>query len=240
MFELDVASALGLGGEVIVVDPDGRVVLAVDIAPDERVGTAEHDRATEVQGGERLGHTHAAVRGPLPPLHRSQTLAALLGMATVACVRAKSKWDFLSEVGRRFDFLVESYGMAGPEGGANSTLVRYVTSELVVAIYCGHDPHDHAGQRIDVSVDPVNVYRAELPDLVEAAVFAPRHKVAWKAHTDEAARATLDDQALWLRRLMPLLVGLDGVDLIRRANAHTTDRAGNPKRRPRNIKWVYG
>jgi hypothetical protein len=85
----------------------------------------------------------------------------------------------------------------------------------------------------------VNVYRAELPDLVEAAVFAPRHKVAWKAHTDEAARATLDDQALWLRRLMPLLVGRDGVDLIRRANVHPTDRVGNPKRRPRNIKWIY-
>jgi hypothetical protein len=161
-------------------------------------------------------------------------------MTTVACVGAQSTWDFLSEVGRRFAFLVENYGMAGPDGGVRSSLVLYVTSELVVAIYYGHDPHDHAGQRIDVSIGPVNVYRAELPDLVEAAVFAPRHKVAWKAHTAEAARATLDDQAVWLRRLMPLLVGPDGVDLIRGANAHPTDRAGNPKRRPRNIKWIYG
>ncbi|MEV4513597.1 hypothetical protein AB0K00_32095 [Dactylosporangium sp. NPDC049525] len=153
---------------------------------------------------------------------------------------AQTTWDFLGEVGRRFAFLVETYGMAGPEGDANSSLVQYVTTELVVAIHYGHDPHDHAGQRIDVSVSPVNVYRAELPDLVEAAVFAPRHKVAWKAHTDDAARATLDEQALWLRRLMPLLVESDGVDLIRRANARPTDRAGNPQRRSRNIKWTYG
>ena len=129
--------------------------------------------------------------------------------------------------------------MAGPEGGASASLVRYVTSELVVAIYLGHEPRDHAGQRIDVSLRPVGAYEAELPDLVEAAGFAPRHKVAWKGHTHEAALVTLDDQALWLRRLMPLLVGPDGVDLIRRSNAHPTDRAGNPKRRPRNIKWVY-
>jgi hypothetical protein len=152
---------------------------------------------------------------------------------------APSTWDFLSEVDRRFAFLVESYGFAAPDGDASSALVRYVTSELIVSIYYGHDPHDHAGRRIDVSVSPVNVYRAELPDLVEAAVFAPRHKVGWKAHTDEAAQATLDDQALWLRRLMPLLVGPDGPDLIRRANACPTDRAGNPKRRPHNIKWIY-
>lgn len=129
--------------------------------------------------------------------------------------------------------------MAGPEGDASAFLVRYVRSELVVTIYFGHEPRDHAGQRIDVSVRPVGVYRAELADLVEAARFAPRHKVAWKAHTREAALATIDDQALWLRRLMPLLVGPDGVDLIRRANAHLTDRGGNPKRRPRNIEWVY-
>ena len=129
--------------------------------------------------------------------------------------------------------------MAGPEGGASASLVQYVASELAVEIYYGHDPRDHAGRHIDVSLRPVGVYRARLSDVVEAAEFAPRHKVAWKAHTDEAARATLDDQAVWLRRLMPLLVGPDGVDLIRRANAHPTDRAGNPKRRPRNIKWVY-
>lgn len=129
--------------------------------------------------------------------------------------------------------------MAGPEGGTDASLVRYVTPELVVTIHFGHEPRDHAGQRIDVYLTPVGVYRGELADLVEAARFAPRHKVAWKAHTREAALVTLDNQALWLRRLMPLLVGPDGVDLVRRANAHSTDRAGNPKRRPRDIKWVY-
>ena len=99
------------------------------------------------------------------------------------------------EVDRRFAFLVQNYGMAGPEGGAGSSLVRYVTSELSVAISYGRDSRDHTGQRIDVSVSPVNVYRAELPDLVEAAVFASRHKVAWKAHSAEAARATLGSMA---------------------------------------------
>lgn len=160
--------------------------------------------------------------------------------ATVAGVGAQSRWDFASEVGRRFAFLVQTYGMAGPESAAGSPMVRYGKPELAVAIYYSHDPHDHAGQRIDLSVNPVDMYRADLPDLVEAAVFAPRHKVAWKAHTIEAAQATLDNQALWLQRLMPWLLGPDGNDLVRRANEQPTDRSGNPKRRPRDVTWVYG
>jgi hypothetical protein len=153
-------------------------------------------------------------------------------------VGTPSTWDIVEEIGRRFAFLVDDYGMVGPETGSSS-LVRYVTPELDVVIYYGNDRHDRAGRRIDVSIAPVNVYRAGLPDLVEAAVFAPRHRVAWKAHTKGAIQATLDDQAMWLRRLMPMLVGPDGVDLVRRANANSTDRAGNPKRRRRSIKWIY-
>jgi hypothetical protein len=80
--------------------------------------------------------------------------------------------------------------MAGPEASADVSVVRYVTSELVVSIHGGHETHDHAGKRISVSIAPINVYRAELPDIVEVAAFAPRHKVAWKAHTDAAARLT--------------------------------------------------
>jgi hypothetical protein len=52
-------------------------------------------------------------------------------------------------------------------------------------------------------------------------------------------RDTLDDNATWLRRLMPLLHAPDVVDLFQSANRHETDRAGNPKRRPPSIRWKY-
>jgi hypothetical protein len=51
--------------------------------------------------------------------------------------------------------------------------------------------------------------RADLPDLVEAAAFAPRHDVARKAHPIAAARLTLDDR--------PRDEGLSARDRCRRA-----------------------
>jgi hypothetical protein len=55
----------------------------------------------------------------------------------------------------------------------------------------------------------------------------------------EAVRHTLDQNAMWLRRLMPLLLGPDREELVRKANEHPLDRAGNPKRRPPGITWKY-
>jgi hypothetical protein len=154
---------------------------------------------------------------------------------------ARGRLDFASEVGRRFAFLVDAHGMRGPESRSGlSSTVRYEHADMSVRVHMLADSHDGAGHRISVAIAPVDMYPAELPDLVEAALFAPRHKVAWKAHTIEAARATLDANALWLVRLMPLLVRPEGRELVRRANEHPTDRAGNPKRRPSNTHWVYG
>jgi len=51
--------------------------------------------------------------------------------------------------------------------------------------------------------------KADLDEVVEAAHFAPRHRVASKAHTGETLRATLDDNATWIRRLLPVLRELE-------------------------------
>jgi hypothetical protein len=101
---------------------------------------------------------------------------------------------------------------------------------------------DGGGTSIDVHValpDRDWPAKAELCDLVETAGFAPRHRVAWKAHTPEAARRTLEDNATWLRRLMPLLLGPDVESLVRRANERPVDRAGNPKKRRPHIEWKF-
>ena len=50
---------------------------------------------------------------------------------------------------------------------------------------------------------------------------------------------SLDDNVTWLRRLMPALLGPEGLDLARKAKERPKDKAGNPKRRPPNIKWEY-
>ena len=74
---------------------------------------------------------------------------------------------------------------------------------------------DGAGRRITVSVSVTTAHgpvRVELPGLVEAAVFAPGHHVGRKAHNAAAMQRTLDDNALWLRRLMPTLLEPAGLD----------------------------
>lgn len=148
---------------------------------------------------------------------------------------------FDAEVQRFFQFLVDSYGMAGPE---YSELllpgVLYERPELRVWVFL--QAGDGAGTQIDVDVCLPNrdwPAKAELRDLVEAAVFAPRHRVAHKAHTPDAARKTLDENATWLRRLMPLLLGPDVEALMRKANERQVDCAGNPKKRGPDVKWKF-
>lgn len=149
---------------------------------------------------------------------------------------------FETEVRRRFQFLVDNYGMADPKySELLLPAVRYERPELRISVFL--EAGDGAGTRVLVKICLPSRDRpgsANLPDLVEAAVFAPRHRVAWKAHTPDAARNTLDQNATWLRRLMPLLLGPDGEELVRKANERPLDRAGNPKPRRPGINWKYG
>jgi hypothetical protein len=141
---------------------------------------------------------------------------------------------FAAEVGPRFEFLVGSYGMEGPESSdLLLASVFYRRPELLVAVFLDQS-RDHPGRRIEVSVSlaAVQLSRAGLPGLVEAAGFAPAHHVAWKAHTVAVAQHTLDNNATWLRRLMPLLLEPEALDLARK-------RTRRPGRRPRNITWKY-
>ncbi|WP_326556575.1 hypothetical protein [Micromonospora sp. NBC_01796] len=148
---------------------------------------------------------------------------------------------FETEVRRRFQFLVDAYHTAEPE---YSELllpgVLYKRPDLWVWVFL--ESGDGAGTSISVSVDLLRrdwPAKAELPDLVEAAEFAPRHLVTRKAHTPQAVRDTLDQSAIWLRRLMPLLLSPDAEALVRRATRHPLNRAGNPKPRNPNTKWKY-
>ena len=149
--------------------------------------------------------------------------------------------SFRAEVTQRFSFLVDQYGLDGPIGSILSTVV-YSGAGLTISVHFKSDTHDSAGKRISVVVrlDTGNAnVRADLDDLVESAAFAPRHRVAWKAHTGDAVRATLDDNAMWVRRLWPILRERDALDLFRDANRFEFDKGGNPKRRSKNIKWKY-
>jgi hypothetical protein len=151
--------------------------------------------------------------------------------------------SFRAEVELRFQFLVDQYGLDGPEySELLLQSVLYSGSGWRTWVFLHDDARDGAGTTISVMVsvdnDEGNV-KADLSDLVEAAVLAPRHRVASKAHSGDAVRATLDDHAMWLRRLWPLLQEPDAFEMVRSAGRTATDRAGNPKRRPKNIKWRY-
>ncbi|MBE1491311.1 hypothetical protein [Plantactinospora soyae] len=148
---------------------------------------------------------------------------------------------FETEVRQCFQFLVDDYGMPEPTYTEDLfPVVWYERPDLLVSVSWEQVPRDSAG--IVVSADlliPDRHCRADLPDLVEAAVFAPRHKVPWESYGAEVVRRTLEHNAMWLRRLMPLLLGPDREELVRKANDRPLDRAGNPKRRPPGIHWRY-
>jgi hypothetical protein len=156
----------------------------------------------------------------------------------------KQPVSFRAEVTQRFQFLIDQHGLDGPDySELLLPSVTYRDTGLMISIHLHNDTHDSAGEKISVSIwlnTADGSAHADLDDLVEAAVFAPRHRVASKAHTGDAVRDTLDDNATWVRRLMPILRGPGALDAIRSANRQEVDKAGNPKRRPRNIKWKYG
>jgi hypothetical protein len=155
----------------------------------------------------------------------------------------KPKVSFHAEVTQRFQFLVDQHGLDGPIGSDwLLPSVAYSGAGLSIWVYFHHDTHDSAGRRISVAVhlDTGNArVKADLDDLVESAVFAPCHRVASKAHTGDALRATLDDNAMWIRRLWPILRQPEAIELFRDANRFELDKGGNPKRRPKNIRWKY-
>jgi hypothetical protein len=152
--------------------------------------------------------------------------------------------SFQTEVTQRFQFLVDEHGLTGPQYSERLLpAVRYTGAGLRISIFCNDDSRDRAGRTISISISLNTEHgsaKADLAELVEAVAFAPRHRVAWKAHTADAMRGTLDDNATWVRRLMPVLHAPDALDTVRNATSYPTDKAGNPKRRRPDIKWEYG
>ena len=141
---------------------------------------------------------------------------------------------FATEVSQRFEFLIDRYDMDAPE--SNDLVlpgVFYRCPGLLIAVFL-NESRDQPGRRIEVKVSltAASLYRAGLPGLVEAAQFAPAHHVAWKAHTVAAMQHALDDNASWLSRLTPVLLGQEALELARNLPAR-------PKRRSTRIKWKY-
>jgi hypothetical protein len=138
---------------------------------------------------------------------------------------------------------VDEHGLDGPDYSEQLLpTVMYAGAGLHIFVSLHHDSRDSAGRTISVSISlttELGSVTADLADVVEATAFAPRHRVAWKAHTVDAMRSTLDDNAVWIRRLMPILHPPGTLDTITNATRHPTDRAGNPKRRRQDIRWKY-
>lgn len=151
--------------------------------------------------------------------------------------------SFRAEVEQRFCFLVDQYGFDEPEYSDNLLqMVSYHDEGSRISILLSDDTRDSAGKLISVSLrlhTAQGEAKAELAELVEAVAFAPRHRVARKAHTGDAMRATLDDNAVWLRRVSGILKGPDALDAMRKATSQERDSKGNPKRRPEKIRWKY-
>ena len=152
--------------------------------------------------------------------------------------------SFPKEVMERFQFLVDDHGLEGPDySELLLPSVSYGGTGLRIGTYFHDDSRESAGRTISVSISldtERGAVHADLAELVGAVTFALRHRVAWKAHTADAMRSTLDDNATWVRRLLPILQAPDALDTVRNSARHPTDKAGNPKRRRPDIKWKYG
>jgi hypothetical protein len=148
--------------------------------------------------------------------------------------------DFLVEARQRFRFLVTDFGMVQRDwSGSEITGLQSLFYQKPGLMFGVHHEIGDGAARISVSISEPDRPAVDLSDVVEAAHFAPRYKVIGKAHSVEAILASLDDQSLWLRRLMPLLTGDGAAQLLETARAHPVDRAGNPRRRASNIVWRY-
>jgi hypothetical protein len=120
----------------------------------------------------------------------------------------KEVLDLPAEVEPRFAFLVAEFGYTGPTLIVAPSILRYTSPERAIDVCGGDPPHRPVTGRIEVSISLGPADRSssvDLDELVEAAGLARKHLVAWKAHTVEAARLTLDDNARWLRQIMPLI-----------------------------------
>jgi hypothetical protein len=144
--------------------------------------------------------------------------------------KKKPPVSFFDEVTERFQFLVTDYGFSGPE--LTELLLQcatYHSDALEVSTYLSYEG---ASATISVSITLRSVpgrNHADLDHLVEAAGLAPFHLVRGQAHSGDAMRRTLDDNALWIRRLLPVLDDPGAADLL----------ATPLKRRAQNVKWRY-
>ncbi|BCB83921.1 hypothetical protein [Phytohabitans suffuscus] len=125
---------------------------------------------------------------------------------------------FPNEVESAFRFLVDDFGLEGPEvGGVALPTIAFVGRGLRYRIML--DPDDMAViTRVEVETESKRLV-AELDNLVQAAGLGAPNHVKYSARTLTALRKALESQAKYVRLLRPRLVSDTVLQLMQMANA---------------------
>jgi hypothetical protein len=127
---------------------------------------------------------------------------------------------FASEVERAFGSLAREFDLAGPEpGGVVMQVIAFAGKDFRVRLMLDQDEMCLVA-RLEVEGDGVRMV-AELGDLVQAAGLGTRQQVRDSAHNLGSLQKTLETQASFVRRILPLMNTPQTHALMQKANART-------------------
>ena len=125
--------------------------------------------------------------------------------------------SFDTEVEKAFRFLVAELGLSGPSTGGPSA-VAYAGDDVAYQVVL--NPHTHVvTTRVTRAVGAAR-FTADLPALVAGAALGSAESVRRGARSLAELRATVLNQAGYVRRLQPYLTPLNVLPLMRAAHAH--------------------
>jgi hypothetical protein len=126
--------------------------------------------------------------------------------------------SFRAEAERAFEFLVEEFGLSGPEHhGVALPVLSYVGAGLRYRVML--EVEDKAIRtRLETDLKDVTLV-ADLENLVYAAGIGTIQQVSRSAHTLNSLRRALNAQAGFARLLHPLATTPDFIELMRKAHA---------------------
>jgi hypothetical protein len=124
--------------------------------------------------------------------------------------------SFDTEVEKAYRFLVAELGLSGPSTGGPSA-VAYAGDDVSYQVLL--DPYTHAVTTWVTRIVGATRLTADLPALVAGAALGTAENVRRGARTLAELRATVLNQAGYVRRLQPYLSPLNVVPLMRAAHA---------------------
>ncbi len=128
--------------------------------------------------------------------------------------------SFEAEVETTFGPLGTDLGLDGgpePERVPGVRCMAYRSPGVAYRVCLSQE--DHAVSTAVHVPDGDKTLVAYLEELVPAAGLGARQDVPTSAHTLHSIRRSLSAQAAWVRRLHPVLIGPEGLELLRRAGA---------------------